>query len=168
MCWSHKYHKGFNRLLFVITCCPLVIMVFYILLSDRYKVPYHETDERYIRLNPDWENDKKISEWAQKEYLKRRNPEIYYRRNQDNPLYSELVAEAKSMPESFYLRDYLEGIIDLAMTSASVRHIDVAEARQRAMKHFAVVLGICVVVYGLGHVAFFIGVWVAKGFRHSN
>ena len=92
MRWSHKYHKGFNRLLLVITCCPLVIMVFYILLSNRYKVPYHGTDERYIRLNPDWESDKKIGEWAQKEYQKRRNLDIRYGR--DEALYSELLAEA--------------------------------------------------------------------------
>ena len=167
MRWSHKYHKGFNRLWLVITCCPLVIMVFYILLSNRYKVPYHETDERYIRINPDWESDKKIGEWAQKEYQKRRNPDIRYGR--DEALYSELLAEAKSMPESLHLiKEHLEGIIDLAVLRAGLRRYDVAEARQRAMNHFAVVLSICVAVYVLGHVAFFIGVWIAKGFRHTK
>ena len=167
MRWSHKYHKGFNRLLLVITCCPLVIMVFYILLSNRYKVPYHVTDERLIRLNPDWESDKKIGEWAQKEYQKRRNPDIGYGR--DEALYSELLAEAKSLPESLYLtKEHLEGIIDLAVLRARLRRYKVPEARQRAMKHFAVVLSICVAVYGLGHVAFFIGVWIAKGFRHTK
>ena len=159
MRWLNKYHRGFNRILLVLTGLPVLIMLLYILLSDEHKA------KEYV--SSDWGRGPLLS--SGEDTIAARVQERW-RAVQDKPFARPLTDSwfvmVKEMPESKQFSDKeLKAIIDDTIESAKTYPARVSEKRRQAIKEFFIMLAVCAGVFAVAHGWFCIAVWVIRGFR---
>ena len=162
MKWRNKYHKGFNRLWFVITCIPVVIALIYSQLGSDFKTDRYVDGYVSYKLFARYDEDT-IAEWIQQKWRKKHNP--------DNPVSAVLFAarwltELKSLPEAkHYTDDELESIINRAIKSEKTYSGRLSAKRQQALIYFSITLAVCIAIFGFGHGVFLVVWWIIRGFR---